>query len=288
VIAPLAKRYVDLHSHSTHSDGRLTPGELVREASERKVSVLALTDHDTVSGIDEALEAGLRLGVEVIPGVELSVKQEPGTLHLLGYFLDHRDLEFQGRLRKIQKVREERNLGILEKLNALGVPITFSEVEKEAGGGQIGRPHFAAALIKKGAVKSFDEAFRRFLANGAPAYLKRDSLEPREGIRMIQEAGGIAVLAHPRSLMAKTEGEFERTLSELAKSGLDGIEVYCSSQGAKESEFYKKMALKYDLFITGGSDFHGAKGASVQLGILGTHGRMNDSIVEEIRSYLGR
>ncbi len=288
MIVPLPKKYIDLHSHSTHSDGSLTPGELVSMAAERNVSILALTDHDTVSGIAEAVDAGLREGVEVIPSIELSVRRDPGTMHLLGYFLDHRRKNFLERLAGVQKIRAERNLSILENLNALGVNITLQEVTEEAGGGQIGRPHFARALVKKGAVKSFDEAFRKFLAEGAPAYVRRDSLEPEEGIGLIHDAGGLAVLAHPRSLAAKTEEGFETALAKLVDTGLDGIEVYCSSQGSKESEFYKSMALKYDLFATGGSDFHGAGKGTVELGILGVYGRMNDSIVNEMRSYLGR
>ena len=288
MIAPLPKKYIDLHSHSTHSDGSLTPQELVSAAAERNVSILALTDHDTVSGIGEAMDAGLHKGVEVLPSIELSVRRDPGTMHLLGYFVDHESEDFLERLAGVQKIRAERNLLILENLNKLGISLTFEEVAEEADGGQIGRPHFARALIKKGTVKSFDEAFRKFLADGAPAYVRRDSLEPAEGIRLIHDAGGLAVLAHPRSLAVKMEEGFETVLAGLADAGLDGIEVYCSSQGSKESEFYKSMALKYDLFSTGGSDFHGAGKAMAELGILGVHGRMNDSIVEEMRSYLGR
>ena len=277
---------IDLHTHSTHSDGSYTPGELVRYASKRKISIIALTDHDTVSGIDEAIQVGRETGVEIIPGIEVSVTHEPGTMHILGYFLNYQDSIFQNRLEKLQSARESRNIQLIQMLNDLGIKITLEEVAKEAGGGQIGRPHFASALIKKGIVKNFDEAFRNFLAKGAAAYVDKRYLSSTEAIRLIHEAGGLAVLAHPKLLGFKSDAELEACIQRLSEEGLDGLEVFCSSQSGKESERYREVALRYDLFITGGSDFHGAKKASVELGILGTYGRMDDSIVKEMRAYL--
>ena len=262
------KRRCDLHMHTVHSDGTLTPTELVELAKRQGLSCIALTDHDTLNGVEEAQSAGSRLGVEVIAGVEISAICEPGTMHILGYFIDPKSKQLQEKLEEIQEARRQRNPMIIEKLCASGLDITLEEVEQESGGDQVGRPHFARALVRKGYVKNFQEAFDKYLAKGAVAYVDKRKFTSRDSIEMITEAGGVASLAHPKTL--KLSGNvFEQKLDELKSEGLKGLEVYSSCQNKEESAGFKKTADRLGLFVTGGSDFHGANRPHVQLGWMG-------------------
>lgn len=263
-------RRCDLHTHTTCSDGTLTPSELVELARVQDISCIAVTDHDTLDGIEEAQDAGNRLGVEVIAGIEMSVLFEPGTLHILGYFIDRNSEKMKAGLAELQAARSRRNPKIIERLRATGLEISLAEVEAESGGGQIGRPHFAQVLVKKGYVRNVDEAFEKYLARGASAYVDKRTVASHGAIQMIEEAGGIAVLAHPKQLGLDSQPKrFEAEIKRLASEGLKGIEVYSSCQSRSESARYRKIAGELDLLMTGGSDFHGEARKGVQLGWMG-------------------
>ena len=190
---------IDLHTHSNCSDGSLSPRELVQLAKKRDLRAIALTDHDTVAGVAEAVAAGKELGVEVVPGVEISAQYPPGTMHILGYCFTPSQPEFLKALKKLQEVRAARNPKIIERLQALGLEITTDEV-LNLSSGQVGRPHIAKALVNRGYVSSIDEAFSRYLQKGAVAYVEKFRFSPREAIALIRGAGGLAVLAHPFTL----------------------------------------------------------------------------------------
>ncbi|OGW85068.1 MAG: hypothetical protein A3C35_04425 [Omnitrophica bacterium RIFCSPHIGHO2_02_FULL_46_11] len=260
----------DLHMHTVHSDGTLTPSELVQLAKKSGLACIALTDHDTLSGIEEAQAEGNRIGVEVIAGVEISVICEPGTMHILGFFVDRNSKKLKEELAEIQETRRIRNPVIIEKLQALGMDITLKEVEQESGGGQVGRPHFARALVKKGHVKNSEEAFDKYLTKGAPAYVDKRKLTSRDAIKMIEESGGVAALAHPKQLKLDHEpDQFERVIEQLKSEGMKGLEVYSSCQSKDEAARYRKTAERLGLLITGGSDFHGSNKPEVKLGWMG-------------------
>lgn len=279
---------VDLHSHTLHSDGTLTPSELVALARERGLRALALTDHDTTGGLEEALRAAAQAGLELVPGIEVSVQYDPGTMHILGYFIDHQSPRLQERLRGFQEARRNRNPQIIQKLNEMGVSITLDEVVAESGGDQVGRPHFARVLIRKKYARDIPEAFGKYLAKGAPAYVDKRHMAPEDGIRMITESGGIAVLAHPKQLRAKTAEELEAVLDRLVAAGLGGIEAYSSSQDEKESRAYREAGERRGLFVTGGSDFHGANKSQVELGRMGDWADVRYEVVEAMRQASGR
>jgi predicted metal-dependent phosphoesterase TrpH len=257
---------IDLHTHSTASDGTLSPTALVRYAKERNLEALALTDHDTVEGLEEALAAGEREGIEVVPGIEISAEFPESTLHILGYYVDYRSPAFLGNIAILQKARNERNPTIIKKLQALGLDITLEEVAVEAETGQVGRPHFAQVLLQKGYVKSPREAFEKYLAKGAPAYTDKFRFEPVDAIASIRQAGGIPVLGHPFTLRCKTPDELDAVVADMAGWGLMGIEAYYSEHTETQVRLYKDLAEKHNLLITGGSDFHGQSIKGICLG----------------------
>lgn len=244
----------DLHCHSTASDGELTPAALVSLAAEAGLHTLALTDHDTVAGIDEAVQAAGRVGLHLIPGIELSARFEPGTLHILGYFsAPPRDLE--PALAHIQEGRTQRLPRIIQCLQDLGFELTEEEVLREADGAQLGRPHVARVLLAKGYVRSFDEAFSLYLAKGRPAFVEKDRLNAFEALDLIHEHGGLSVLAHPFTLDLEPEA-LNDFVADLSDHGLGGIETYYSEHTRAQRKRYKALARHHDLVLTGGSDFH--------------------------------
>ncbi|MBI3611541.1 MAG: PHP domain-containing protein [Nitrospirae bacterium] len=259
-------RWIDLHTHSTASDGTLTPSELVRYAADKRLRAIALTDHDGVDGLDEAIAEGGRLGIEVIPGVELSADHPAGAMHILGFFVNRQRTNFLDRLRHLQQARNERNPRIVQKLRALGLKITYEEVRAASGGGLVGRPHFAKVLVQKGYVSSMQEAFERYLKKGAPGYVEKFRFGPQETIGMIHEAGGAAVLAHPFTLFKEDSDDLEPLVKELSTAGLDGLEVIYSTYSHEQSRLYRELAEKYELLPSGGSDFHGAHKPGIDLG----------------------
>jgi 3',5'-nucleoside bisphosphate phosphatase len=258
---------IDLHTHSTASDGTMSPSALVRHAKEMRLEALALTDHDTVEGLEEALAAGKHEGIEIVPGIEISAEFPDSTLHILGYYVDFTNRAFLDNISVLQKARNERNPTIIKKLQALGLDITLEEVAVEAETGQVGRPHFAQVLLKKGYIKTPHEAFDRYLGKGAPAYTDKFRFEPVDAIAHIRQAGGIPVLGHPFTLKYKTIAELENIIADMAGWGLMGIEVYYSEHSPTQVRLYKDLAEKHNLVITGGSDFHGQNIKGISLGI---------------------
>lgn len=256
---------IDLHTHSTFSDGSLTPADLARKGLASGLSALALTDHDSLNGIPEFLDTCRVIGLRGIPGVEISAEFGPGTFHMLGYFLTPGQVELDHVLASIRGGREDRNLLILRKLNDLGLKLTWEEVAAFAGEDVVGRPHFAQAMQARGYVKSKQEAFDRYLAKGQPAYLDRLRLSPEESLRVIRQAGGIAVLAHPATLQYG-KSQLRAYVENLCTLGLAGIETYYSEHSPEQQAQYLQLAQELGLVVTGGSDFHGDTNPNIMLG----------------------
>ncbi|HWE03995.1 MAG TPA: PHP domain-containing protein [Tepidisphaeraceae bacterium] len=259
--------FVDLHCHSTASDGTCSPTEVIRLGQRSGLSAMSLTDHDTIGGVAEAAAEAARLGVDFIPGIEISAEYpRPGTMHILGYGVDPDSPILHDLTRQLIEGRDTRNPQIIRKLNQLNMDITMEEVEQEAGGAVIGRPHIAAILIRKGYVSSVKQAFDKYLAPGGLAYFDKERLGPRRALEMIHESGGIPVLAHPIQLRALNDGELERVIKDLKDLGLVGLEVIHSDHGPGHVEKYSKIADRMGLVKTGGSDFHGHNKKDIQLG----------------------
>lgn len=262
----MAGQWVDLHCHSTASDGTLPPAAVVRLAVEKGLSALALTDHDTVAGVSEAAAEAGRAGLEFLPGIEISAEYpHPGTLHLLGYGVDPDHPTLRDLTKTLLAGRDNRNPKIVEKLQTLGVAITMKEVEQEAGGKVIGRPHIAAILTRKGYVSSIKQAFDKYLAPGGLAYFDKERLTPRQAVTMILEAGGLPVLAHPTQLRYENDAQLERIVKDLVDLGLAGIEVIHSDHDAEMVRKYGAIVDRLGLLKTGGSDFHGSN-KNIELG----------------------
>ncbi|MGH7731485.1 MAG: PHP domain-containing protein [Candidatus Eiseniibacteriota bacterium] len=253
-------RRVDLHAHTTFSDGALTPEELVARAIDKRLAALAITDHDTVEAIPRA-RAAAGTALQLVPGIEMSTAFEGADLHILGYYVDPDHAPLRERLACLQEERRQRALAIVERLRALGLPVDLEQVMALAGPGVVGRPHVAEAMVRAGLVSDFDEAFERYLGSQAPAYVPRPAFSPGEAIRLIHAADGVSVLAHPGSQMP--DGVIER----LCGSGLRGIEVWHPQHGAATVRRYQALAQRLGLLTTGGSDFHGEH-RSVDLGEL--------------------
>lgn len=257
-------KLIDLHAHTTASDGSLTPAELVRHAKAAGLAAVAITDHDTVSGVADALCKGRECGITVLPGVEISVNFKP-EMHILGYFHEHQYTAVSQSLEELRENREIRNPKIVKKLSELGFDISLEEAAAEAGGNIIGRPHIAKAMVKKGYVTSTEEAFEKYLASGRPAYVKKDKLTPEQGIELINSAGGIAVLAHPLFLGMEYSA-LDRLAGELKELGLGGIEAYYVEHTRRDTGVLLRLALRHGLLVTGGSDFHGSFKPGIELG----------------------
>ena len=252
----------DLHVHTRASDGDLSPGEIVRLAGKRELLAVAITDHDTTIGALEGLQAGSELNVNVIPGIEISAVYNPGTLHMLGYF-GRFPSDLEDDLERIQKGRLVRFPKIIERLNSLGLDVSIEDVSRIAGDAQIGRPHIAKALINKGYVKDFDDAFEKYLGKGKPAYVEKEKLTWEEAIALIKRHSGISVLAHPFTLELKGR-DLKNLVFSMKEAGLSGIEVYYPEHTPEQIKLYKAIALKEGLILTGGSDFHTPdRGASI-------------------------
>ncbi len=243
-------RRIDLHVHSTASDGTFSPSEVVGLALELGLDVIALTDHDTLDGIDEAKKAAENTPLEVVSGIELSCEGDVTEVHILGYFVENGREVLESTLQKIRDVRFERARKIVEKLAALGVPVPFERVQEIAGGEVIGRPHIAQALVEAGHVTSTQEAFDKYIANDGPAYVPRYRLTPSQAVDLIHRAGGVAVLAHPVRI------NYRKWLPELIEIGIDGVEAYYPEHPPSLVQWLEKFAAEHRLIVTGGSDFH--------------------------------
>lgn len=247
---------IDLHVHSHYSDGTKSPAELVWLAAKSGVTALAITDHDTMDGVREAEEASFTSDVEVVPGVEMSVVHEQLVLHILGYYVDSEQEEMAQALATLQEARDGRNEKIVARLRDLGIDATVEELKTISGVGQTGRPHIARLLMNHGVVRSMQQAFDEYLAKGKRAYVGRFAYSARKAISLINAAGGLAVLAHPIQV-DKTLSVLHSLLPVLSSYGLKGIETYYPSQKKKMQKRIRKFASANDLFLTGGSDYHG-------------------------------
>jgi predicted metal-dependent phosphoesterase TrpH len=259
---------IDLHVHTTASDGTLSPGEVVRLAAENGITAVAVTDHDTVAGLAEAVEVGIRCRVEIVPGVEISAEWDRGILHLLGYFIERTDQDLLRTLDYLKRGREERTVGILSKLAGLGIEIPLEEVAAESGTGVPGRPHIARVMVRLGFVREIQEAFDRYLARGAPAYVRKPKLDPVDALRTIRSAGGLPVMAHPYSVLSRDSRGLGDVIAHLKEHGLQGIEAFYPEHAPEQTQTYLELADRFDLAVTGGTDFHGANKPGIELGVI--------------------
>ena len=259
---------IDLHIHTSASDGSFSPREIVKIAKEKGLRAVSITDHDTVDGNEEAIKAGTEIGLEIVPGVEISVEWEGRPVHILGYFIELGNYGLRATLKSLIDFREERNPKIIHKLNMLGLSITYDEVKTAAGNGTtaIGRPHFAQVLIEKGYVKNGDEAFRKYLKRGGAAYVEKKRLTPHEGVQLIKDASGIPVLAHLYNIDGITNKDLEHVILQFKGMGIEGIEVYYPLHNVQQTLKLKTLAEKLGLYITGGTDFHGEQKPDIQIG----------------------
>jgi predicted metal-dependent phosphoesterase TrpH len=253
---------VDLHIHSNASDGKYSPGDIVRRAFSLGLRVISISDHDTVDGIAEALTVAAELrGFTFIPGVEISTDVPQGEVHVLGYFINHRDSRFLSNLNRMKSSRVDRARKIIAKLSGLGIDIEWPRVREIAGDSTIGRPHIAQAMLEKGCISNLHEAFERYIGHGGPAYVERDKMTPAEAVKLIVDDGGLPVFAHP-----VTFDGYEKMTAELLPLGLAGLEVYYKNSTAEDIRKTGTLALKFGLIPTGGSDFHGIEAGEVDIG----------------------
>lgn len=274
---------IDLHAHTIHSDGTLTPRELVRLARELGLTAVAVTDHDSIDGHEEALDAGHDLGIEVVPGVEINLEHERVTLDLLGYFLgDPPGSHLQRKLDELRRYRNERNRRMLTQLAGFGYPVEAGELRRIAGGRAIGRPHIGEAMRRRGYVDSIDEAFSRFLRRGAPAWVDRRRLSLREATRLVRRSGGLPVIAHPGIIRADEAG-LAHLVRDAARCGVAGIECYYPSHDAETVRRILALAGANGLVVTGGSDFHGDTKPDVSLGRGAGARPIPDEILAELK-----
>jgi len=277
---------IDLHIHSTFSDGTASPATIAALAAKSGLTTISLTDHDTMAGTEEIVDAGSRIGIEVIPGLELSVVHGGKPLHILGYWMDENDERLLAGLADIQRARKERNKKIVEKLVGLGIPVTMDQLEKLSGHGQAGRPHLARMLMSQGVVKTMNQAFQLYLRKGSCAYVARYEFKAETAIGLIKKAGGLAVLAHPVQFDSSLS-TIPKLLEQLVPMGLDGVESYYPTQSASFRKKLRKITDQYDLLHTGGSDYHGEIRPGTSLGI-GLNNGIGENIIRRMKMRLER
>jgi len=275
---------VDLHTHSTVSDGSDTPEEVVALAAKAGLSALALTDHDRQDGIAAARKKAAEAGIELVAGTEISCNHS-GTMHMLVYFLEPGEGPLQDELLRLQVARDNRNDELIARLAALGLPVTMEELEAESGGGGAGRPHVAAVLVRKGLASSVQDAFDRWLGKGRPAYVEKERLDPLPAIALALQSGALPVLAHPLSL-GLSPAELERAVGELAEAGLVGLESIYGRYKPPERASLAVMAAQAGLAITGGSDHHGSYKPDLTVGTGQGDLHVPDGALEALRNRL--
>ena len=279
---------IDLHTHTNESDGSVSPSELVERAVGIGIEALAITDHDTFAGYDQAAGPARDHGLDLVCAIEMSARMRDGrirSVHVLGYFLNGSPSDtFRSWILELQASRRERNIQLVENIQRMGVPLELAEVERE-GRTLTGRPHFARVLVRKGYAVDREDAFQRFIGESAPAFVERHSPAIDEAFEKIADGRGLAVLAHPIRLAIRNAQAEEALIREMKESGLRGIEVYHSDHGARDVERYAGLAHKYGLAITGGSDFHGDLKPEVELGT-GRRGNLNipRSLLDTLRN----
>lgn len=250
---------IDLHTHTTASDGIYSPSDLIEMAIKRDLTVMAITDHDSVDGLEEGMDFSKDKDFELIPGIELSIEYTGGSFHLIGLYIDFYNRELIEITEKLKRLRGERVIMIIEDLNRYGIDISIDEISSLASGNSVGRPHIARVLVEKGYASDVNAIFQSFMVKGKPGYVKKEKILIDEAIHIIKQAGGISIIAHPITLNFKTFDNFEKQIQELIVHGLDGIEVYSSMHKHEEILEFNRIANKYNLIISGGSDFHGDK-----------------------------
>lgn len=278
---------VDLHVHSTFSDGTDTPTQLVRLAKETGLYAMALTDHDTIDGIDEAIKAGSEYGIEVVPGVELSTFYINKEIHIVGLYIDHTDESLKKELSASRNVRSERNKQICKKFNQLGYDISYDEMLTRYKDAVITRAHFADILVAKKIVGSRNEAFDRFLNPGKPCYVPRKKMDPKDAIKMIKNAGGVPILAHP-VLYHLGNDAMNTLIKYLCESGIAGLEAIYSTYTQGDELKMRRIAKDNGLIISGGSDYHGKNKPSISLGTGRGHLCIPYEILDEIKKHATR
>lgn len=275
---------IDLHTHSNKSDGSMTPTELVAHASARGLKAIALSDHDTSEGIDEALEAGKKYGVEVVPAIEFSVASDTET-HILGFYIDYKSDLMKNVLESIFRVRRERIENTCKKLRALGFDVTMEEALKIAPTGIIGRAHFARIMMDKGYISSVREGFDKYLANGRPAYDGTQYLTAKQAVELINDLGGVSFVAHPH-LIRLSDPDLRAFLTELKSYGLSGIEGYYNEYTPEMQTYFQNLASELGLAVSGGSDFHAKMKPHIEIGIGQGNMEIPYSVLENIKKLV--
>ncbi len=278
------EKYIDLHTHSLKSDGSMTPAEVVREAKRAGLAAIALSDHDTVDGIEEAVAEGKKIGVEVIPAIEFSVISETET-HILGYFIDINNPDLQRALKEVVDLRIQRNYVTCRKLNELGFDITIEEVRALAPNNFVGRAHFARVLMDKGYTRSVKEGFDKYMSAGQYAYCEQQRLTAKEAIELIKNSGGLSFLAHPH-LTKFDDDKIRMYLKELKGCGLDGVEGYYTDYTPEMQAKYQSMAKELGLMISGGTDFHAKMKPHISIGTGLGNMKIPYSLLEEMKKRI--
>ncbi|HJY32952.1 MAG TPA: PHP domain-containing protein [Actinomycetota bacterium] len=256
---------IDLHTHSTHSDGTLEPAGVIRLGAERDLDVVALTDHDTTDGLPEAFATGLEVGVEVVPGVEFSAEYLGTSVHILCYWMDAEDPALRRELRRLREDRYRRGELMVERLGSLGLPVEFERVREIAGDATIVRPHIAQAMVEAGVVATEKEAFDRYIGDGGPAHVAKHALDPIDAVALIEDAGGVCALAHP-GMWGDQSSVPDELIERMAAAGMRGLEVDHPDHTHEARERYRALADRLGLIVTGGSDCHGSRYDPVRMG----------------------
>jgi len=277
------RRFVDLHAHSTASDGDASPSELVALAERSALAAVALTDHDTVAGVPEAARAAEGLAVRLVPGLEISAEFRHGTLHVLGLGVDVNERRLRRTLGELLRARDERNPRMVARLRGMGVDADMDALREIAGGRVVSRLHMAELLVRKGHARDIHDAFDRFVGRGAPAYEHKRRLAPAEAAEVIHGAGGVAAVAHPVQLGCANRAQLERVVVDLAADGIDAIEVYHSDHTPEQTRHFLDLARGRGLLVCGGSDFHGSAKPGVRLG----RPRVPRAAVEDLLARIG-
>lgn len=262
---------IDLHIHSTASDGTFSPAEIVNLANELGIGAISITDHDTVAGCKQVYKNGIPGSTRFISGIEISAASPsffpcPGSFHILGYGINIEDASLNQTLETLQKARTNRNPKIIELLNKMGFAMSFAELLDFAKDSQIGRPHIAGLMKQKGYVESIHEAFDKYLGNNKPAYVDKYRISCEQAVDTIKNSGGIPVLAHPGLLKPVSQIPFDQAVPKLKSIGIQGIEAYYPSHSKEQTQVFLQTAKRFDLLITGGTDFHGAVSPGINLG----------------------
>jgi len=250
---------IDLHCHTTASDGIRTPSSLIDFALENRINVMAVTDHDTVSGLEEAVNYSEGLEITFIPGIEFSIDYKEGSFHLVGLGIDYRNEALNVKSAHLQEVRDNRIYRIIDDLTDNGIHIPVEDVLEESNGGVMGRPHVARTLVKHGYARNINDVFQKYLVKGKPGYVQKERVKLSEAVSLINDAGGISIIAHPSSIDYSDMADFENKLKGFIDEGVEGIEVFASFNKPNEVNEFMGLAEKYDLIISGGSDYHGDK-----------------------------